>query len=238
MDRGLLERYLEQGLSLERIGALEDRHPSTIGYWIKKHGLSANGNGRFAGRGGLTREDLATLVASGASLRSMAETLDRSAPTIRYWMKKYGLRTSRRHGRTEQSRAARAAGRTRFTSVCQRHGETEFLALPRGRSRCATCNSEAVARRRRKVKEILVADAGGSCGLCGFVGSPAAMEFHHLDPDEKSFALSAGGLTRSLERMRKEAAKCILLCAICHAEIEAGVRPLAVKLAAARGSPM
>jgi hypothetical protein len=32
-----------------------------------------------------------------------------------------------------------------------------------------------------------------------------------------------GGLTRSLERMRAEAAKCALVCSNCHAEIEGGV---------------
>jgi hypothetical protein len=50
----------------------------------------------------------------------------------------------------------------------------------------------------------------------------AALEFHHLDPGQKEFALSVRGLTRSLEEVRREAAKCIVLCANCHAEVEAG----------------
>lgn len=33
-------------------------------------------------------------------------------------------------------------------------------------------------------------------------------------------------MTRSIERAREEAAKCVLLCANCHAEVEAGVRSL------------
>jgi hypothetical protein len=48
----------------------------------------------------------------------------------------------------------------------------------------------------------------------------AALEFHHLDPSQKEFAISVRGVTRSLEELRREAAKCVVLCANCHAEVE------------------
>jgi hypothetical protein len=51
----------------------------------------------------------------------------------------------------------------------------------------------------------------------------AALEFHHLTPEEKAFSLSEEGVTRSLARARAEARKCVLLCANCHGEVEAGV---------------
>jgi transposase-like protein len=38
MDASALEQYLRQGLSLEKIGELTGRHPSTVGYWVKQHG--------------------------------------------------------------------------------------------------------------------------------------------------------------------------------------------------------
>jgi hypothetical protein len=46
------------------------------------------------------------------------------------------------------------------------------------------------------------------------------------------------GITRSLARLRAEAAKCVLLCANCHAEVEAeGIElPLELKPAQASGS--
>jgi hypothetical protein len=55
-----------------------------------------------------------------------------------------------------------------------------------------------------------------------------ALQFHHRDPSKKSFAIAAGGLTRSIEVLRIEAAKCDLLCANCHAEVEAGIVSVAV----------
>ena len=78
-------------------------------------------------------------------------------------------------------------------------------------------------RRRRKVKTLVVAEAGGRCRLCGYDRCVAALHFHHVDPDTKSFALSQGGFTKSVERLRAEAAKCVLLCSNCHAEVEAGI---------------
>jgi hypothetical protein len=68
-----------------------------------------------------------------------------------------------------------------------------------------------------------VAEAGGQCARCGYDACIAALHFHHLDPATKDFALSNDGVTRSIERARQEAAKCVLLCANCHAEVEAGM---------------
>jgi hypothetical protein len=73
------------------------------------------------------------------------------------------------------------------------------------------------------VKEILVSEAGGKCRLCGYSRSLAALHFHHLDPGGKRFSLGREGITRSLAEMREEAEKCVLLCANCHAEVEAGI---------------
>jgi hypothetical protein len=51
-------------------------------------------------------------------------------------------------------------------------------------------------------------------------------QFHHLDPAQKAFALSVRGLVYSIDALREEARKCVLLCSNCHAEVEAGVTML------------
>jgi 5-methylcytosine-specific restriction endonuclease McrA len=76
------------------------------------------------------------------------------------------------------------------------------------------------------MKEILVEEAGGRCALCGYDRYVGALQFHHLDPREKDFALAAEGLTRALDLARAEASKCVLLCANCHAEVQAGLGAL------------
>lgn len=73
------------------------------------------------------------------------------------------------------------------------------------------------------VKQVMVDEAGGCCLLCGYDRCVAALAFHHLDPASKSFTLGQAGVTRSIARTREEAQKCVLFCANCHAEVEAGV---------------
>lgn len=222
MDRDALKRWLEDGLSLVEIGALTDRDPSTVGYWVAKYGLVPNGRQKYAPRGGLTRDQLLPLVESGATLGEMAEALDRSPSTVRHWLARHDLTLVRPRGNHALALAARAEGVSRFVGICRHHGEAEFLVFTSGRHRCARCNSEAVVRRRRRVKEILVAEAGGRCSRCGFDEHPAALQFHHLVPASKEFSVSRRGVTRSIEEARHEAQKCVLLCATCHAMVEAG----------------
>jgi len=233
MERNQLKQWLDQGLSLPQIGALVNRDPSTVGYWVQKHGLVANGRGKYAPRGGLTREQLEPLVNEGATLAEIAERLNRSTSTIRHWLRKFGLKTASHKRHRDAALAALEAGQTRFISTCLHHGRTEFLVFSGGRSRCARCNGDAVARRRRNVKLTLVGEAGGRCELCGYDRYVGALHFHHLDPGRKSFALSHEGVTRSLAKSRAEARKCVLLCSNCHAEVEGGVAalPAAGKLA-------
>jgi hypothetical protein len=39
---------------------------------------------------------------------------------------------------------------------------------------------------------------GNKCLLCGFNKFPEALEFHHVNPEEKEFQLSGSTLSRSL----------------------------------------
>jgi hypothetical protein len=80
-----------------------------------------------------------------------------------------------------------------------------------------------VTRRRRKLKQLLVEEAGGACAVCAYDRCVAALEFHHLDPDNKSFGVAQNGHARGLDRVRAEVRKCILLCSNCHAEVESGL---------------
>jgi 5-methylcytosine-specific restriction endonuclease McrA len=106
---------------------------------------------------------------------------------------------------------------------CAHHGVTDFRLRPDGYYRCLKCRAEAVIRRRRRVKETLVSEAGGSCQICGYDRSLAALVFHHLDPKEKSFGIAARGHARAIDSLRAEIKKCVLLCSNCHAEVQAGI---------------
>lgn len=222
MDRGWLEECLAAGMSLDTIGEQAGKHPSTISYWLKKYGLQAAGQARHAPKGSIDKIRLRELADGGASIREIAAELDIGYSTARYWLNRCGLETD--HGvRRRESSAARKAGLQQAYLRCPKHGHTSFMRRPDGGFRCQRCNSMAVAERRRQVKRQLVSEAGGACAICGFSGHPRALEFHHVDPTAKKFHLSHQGLTRGIREMRAEAAKCVLLCANCHALVEAGV---------------
>jgi hypothetical protein len=111
---------------------------------------------------------------------------------------------------------------------CRRHGVTEFAQYSKGpkqggyRWTCKRCVGEAVTRRKQKLKRMLVEEAGGCCAVCGYDRCIINLGFHHVDPTKKSFAMSMR-VGKSIARFREEAKKCVLVCANCHGEIEAGV---------------
>lgn len=222
MDRESLRTLLAQGLSLEEIGRRFGKHPSTIGYWVTKHGFEAVNRDKHSSKGGIRREQLEQLIQSGRTHREMAAALGVSHGTVKYWLTRFGLR-SQANGRVAERRRAREDGLLTILDHCGRHGRTEFFLEGRGTYRCKRCRQERVILRRKRLKEILVAEAGGCCVRCGYDRHVGALHFHHLDPTEKRFSLGERGLIRSLERCREEAAKCILLCGNCHAELEAGL---------------
>lgn len=107
---------------------------------------------------------------------------------------------------------------------CKHHGLTEYVYVESAkRYRCVKCRSEAVQKRRDKTKELLVEYKGGKCQICGYDRCINALEFHHLNPDEKDFGIASKGYTRSLETNKKEVDKCILVCSNCHREIHDGL---------------
>ncbi|MDD3678805.1 MAG: HNH endonuclease signature motif containing protein [Patescibacteria group bacterium] len=81
----------------------------------------------------------------------------------------------------------------------------------------------AVAKRRRKIREMAIAYKGGRCSICGYQRCIEALDFHH--EGIKDFGISANGITRSWEKTRAEIDKCVLLCANCHREIHSKSQP-------------
>jgi transposase len=196
----------------------------------------------------MDRDSLTTLLARGLSVEKIAQRFGRHPSTVAYWMAKYGLEAPNRDKHAAKGGIARdrlveliergmsiteIAEAVRLSKATVRywlgrHGlstrATERLAAERGR-----CRQDQVSDNRRRVKAVLVAEAGGGCAVCGYDRCVSALQFHHLDRAEKRMNLSAQGVTLALSVLRAEAAKCVLLCANCHAEVESGLRTLPVE---------
>lgn len=101
---------------------------------------------------------------------------------------------------------------------CKKHGLTRFVRRNDNHWRCLKCQTEAVKKRREKIKKDAIDYKGGKCEICGYNKCIEALEFHHINND-KDFGISAKGYTRSFKKIKEELDKCILVCANCHREL-------------------
>jgi hypothetical protein len=173
----------------------------------------------------MERDALTELVARGLSTAQIAAELDRHPRIVAGWLREYGLHTDE----AVRRRQDRVNPGTRRAGTCPQHGDVAFVARGDGSWRCVRCRSERVSEARRRRKAQLVAEAGGCCVICGYDRCVGALQFHHVDPAEKRFAIAHRGAARSLASMREEAAKCVLLCSNCHIEVETGLREMPIK---------
>lgn len=112
------------------------------------------------------------------------------------------------------------------TKICEICGK-EFIPNSVTRKYCFECSPMATTQQERNksitvlrqaMKKRAVELRGGKCEKCGYNKSIYALAFHHRNPEEKSFGLSASGHTRNWQEYWQEVEKCDLLCANCHAE--------------------
>ena len=86
-------------------------------------------------------------------------------------------------------------------------------------------NSRNVIAYRKRQKQKVIEALGGKCVGCGYCKYNGALEYHHINPQEKDFTFGKF-YSISWERIVAEATKCVLVCSNCHKEIHAGIRLL------------
>jgi len=91
----------------------------------------------------------------------------------------------------------------------------------KNKNRLRTNRKRDTRKYRRDIKQKLVDYKGGKCQICGYCKCIDALDFHHINPEEKDFSISGG--TKSFEHVKSELDKCILVCSNCHREIHAGL---------------
>lgn len=96
---------------------------------------------------------------------------------------------------------------------CKKHGMTDFVRES-GYWRCKECRIEHVSNRRKNIKKILIDERGGKCSVCHYDKSINAL---HLYNYESSACIAE--FTRNIKDLREEAAKCVVLCSNCRAEL-------------------
>lgn len=158
---------------------------------------------------------------NGESINKIAKKLKVSTSSVSRWVK--DIKLDKKQQNKLKSRTG-PVGRTNSNISKKRKemSEEEWLEYQQKRLRQKTLrwrqnNPEKYVNRDIEVKAELVKYKGGKCEICSYDKCIGAMQFHHKDPKEKEFTI--GRHHRSLDKMKKEADKCMLLCSRCHDEI-------------------
>ena len=107
---------------------------------------------------------------------------------------------------------------------CNIHGVTDFTLKRKSKTRkhdsyeCKKCRNEYVHKSKIKRKLKAIEYKGGKCSKCGYDKNLSALEFHHVNSNEKDFEISRY-ISKSWESLVIELDKCILVCSNCHKEI-------------------
>jgi hypothetical protein len=99
----------------------------------------------------------------------------------------------------------------------------QYVYLRKSGGSMGRCNTCWTNEKRAKLRARLIDYMGGVCMGCGYSRCQKALEFHHVNPSDKSFSLSDHNYV-PWSKARVEADKCVLLCANCHREVHAGLR--------------
>lgn len=86
-------------------------------------------------------------------------------------------------------------------------------------SYCKACNTADVRERKRLFKQKCINYLGGKCNICGYNKCISALDFHHIDRNDKEFQIGQVKTTTLSQTVKNELDKCMLLCSNCHREL-------------------
>ena len=153
---------------------------------------------------------LTSLVRDNKSTRQIAKDLNTSQTNVRYWLRKFGLRTVLVDTRKDKHPKCCNCG---ITDPNKFYGNKKRL--------CGKCHNDNVCAKGKEKRTKALEYLGGCCAACGYDRHGCSLDIHHVDRQNKdpNFASMRGW---SWERIRKELAHCILLCRNCHQALHSG----------------
>lgn len=156
----------------------------------------------------MEKEKLETMIENGMSLRDISKNTKKSLSSIRYWCKKYSLKSNYSSTNNKQ--------KIHKCSVCGEVEPKKFYGHKK--TVCGNCHNKYTLEIGRKKRNFIIEEMGGKCISCGFNKYQSALQVHHLDPSkkDKNFSSIRGwNKTRILEEIKN----CVLLCANCHSAV-------------------
>lgn len=144
---------------------------------------------------------LSSLVEQRLSTRKIAKVTGKSQTSIRYWIKKFGLKT---------------CPTLLHNCNCGENRPERFYQ--RNKNKCKSCINKEKNDRLKENRVKAVNILGSKCIHCGYNKYTCSLDIHHMDPSKKdpNFKSHRGW---SEKRLRKELERCVLLCRNCHSAV-------------------
>lgn len=172
------------------------------------------------------KEKLLELYRNGKTMPYICKTLGVSKATVSYQINKEGI--SRYKAPIEITKELLDRMQLRYDECKNLRTVSEEFGISINRlkllnRRGTKTDYEILRNRRYRIKKFLVEYKGERCQICGYNKCLHALEFHHLDPAKKDFTIASNMKYNSLDKLKGEVDKCILVCSNCHREIHAGL---------------
>lgn len=159
-------------------------------------------------------KQLENLVNEGLSIRSIIKKTGMSYSTIRYWLKKFNLKTKKIKNNNIKNDIKKC-------KICKIDKIiTDFYKKDnlRYHTYCKKCSTIYHKRRLSEVKIKMILYKGGKCEKCKISleeSHYSIFDFHHIDPSQKDPKFT-GIKSRKWSKIENEINKCQLLCSNCH----------------------
>ena len=167
----------------------------------------------------MEKETIQNLIKQNFSIGDISKELDKSKSSIRYWLNFYDLKTNHpntsrgeKYPQSDKKVCPKCSIEKGRDSFYTKRNKTDFSTY------CRDCTKQDTVDRQRLLKQKCVEYKGGRCVECGYNKCLGALEFHHLDPTQKDFAIGDFKLKFFSDTIKKELDKCDLLCSNCHRE--------------------
>ena len=147
---------------------------------------------------------LQSLIKSCKSTREISNECKVSQSNVRYWLKKYDLKTNPKKC---------------YKCNCGETNPDNFYGNKK--SICSKCHNQYTIKKGQEKRNTAIDYLGGKCVICGFSKWKCSLHIHHLDKKKKdpNFKSMRGW---SWTKIKKEIKGCVILCGICHPAVHQG----------------
>lgn len=169
----------------------------------------------------MDKNELEKCIANDMSTYQIAAKHNISQLKVRYWLKKHNIQTKFQICRHKDIKENKICLKCNILKP-----NTDFYKKSEnGRhtnSYCKECVKTGVTILKKNFKQECINYKGGKCIICEYNKCNSALEFHHINPEEKDFHISDTTAHKLNNKIKLELDKCILVCANCHREIHSG----------------